>query len=180
MECPICLEEAYDAVYLSTCGHLFCKDCTQRFLQIKMECPLCRQVPISIRPNFFTLRNAHARTFAKNVVHIQNICIIIHPDSHAGISLENNKNGLGVRVSHVKKKDAAFGCGLRQKDVIMTMNQIPTTNHEQVVRIWNRITEIARQTKTSQIVFCEVIRRRTKINMMRDLLRMYSNVSMRV
>ena len=44
-ECPICLTPLGDKESVRTnCGHKFHKECIQRSLQIKRECPLCRQL----------------------------------------------------------------------------------------------------------------------------------------
>ena len=46
MDCSICLETPINKV-TTTCNHIFCGDCLNKWLHIRSNCPLCRQ-PINI------------------------------------------------------------------------------------------------------------------------------------
>lgn len=48
-KCPICLAEMKDPTALSDCIHLFCFDCIQEWLNMKPECPLCKQSPNDLK-----------------------------------------------------------------------------------------------------------------------------------
>ena len=41
--CPVCLEELKDNVYITPCNHKFCKECITRWMSINRICPYCRQ-----------------------------------------------------------------------------------------------------------------------------------------
>lgn len=41
--CPICMESVLEQRTLP-CGHVFCKDCINRWLVSKNSCPVCRLV----------------------------------------------------------------------------------------------------------------------------------------
>lgn len=44
MECPICKEEFKKNMLIAKldCGHIFCKDCIQYWVENKKSCPYCR------------------------------------------------------------------------------------------------------------------------------------------
>lgn len=41
-ECCICLADFKDKVKLKQCGHMFCKMCVEKYLEIRHKCPICR------------------------------------------------------------------------------------------------------------------------------------------
>ena len=43
LDCPICMDNKID-VALRPCGHTFCKECIEKFIEDKMsQCPICRK-----------------------------------------------------------------------------------------------------------------------------------------
>lgn len=46
MECPICFEVITDKrnITKTICGHNFCKDCLNEWIEWDNTCPLCREV----------------------------------------------------------------------------------------------------------------------------------------
>lgn len=41
-ECPICMEDVADAI-ITSCGHVFCRDCIENWLLNNVaDCPMCR------------------------------------------------------------------------------------------------------------------------------------------
>lgn len=52
-KCSICLTtEINDPTALSDCIHLFCFNCIQEWLNMKPECPLCKQAPTDLKHLF--------------------------------------------------------------------------------------------------------------------------------
>ena len=43
LECPICLKNISNAMFVSHCLHIFCLECIQKALDSKKSCPLCRK-----------------------------------------------------------------------------------------------------------------------------------------
>jgi len=43
LECPICLKNISDGLFVSHCLHIFCLECIQKALESKKSCPLCRK-----------------------------------------------------------------------------------------------------------------------------------------
>ena len=59
MECPICFEVITDKnkIKKTTCGHKFCKECINEWIEWNDTCPLCREVlpervVINVNENF--------------------------------------------------------------------------------------------------------------------------------
>jgi ubiquitin-protein ligase len=52
MLCPICHQMYTNPTSVRKCGHSFCKDCLERCINIKDECPTCRQPTGGTVPNF--------------------------------------------------------------------------------------------------------------------------------
>uniref|UniRef100_A0A8C8APU8 RING-type domain-containing protein n=1 Tax=Otus sunia TaxID=257818 RepID=A0A8C8APU8_9STRI len=42
--CPICRHDRGDVAYAMPCCHQFCLGCILRWIQMKQECPLCREL----------------------------------------------------------------------------------------------------------------------------------------
>jgi hypothetical protein len=70
-KCPICLCDNPDHK-LTICGHVFHKNCINRWLAIKPECPLCRSVCINTFPHFFRFK-----LFKKGEITINKNAIIL-------------------------------------------------------------------------------------------------------
>lgn len=43
LECPICLKNISNGMFVSHCLHVFCLECIQKALIYKKLCPLCRK-----------------------------------------------------------------------------------------------------------------------------------------
>lgn len=41
--CPICLTYFIKYIYITSCGHKFCKRCIKSWLNYSTKCPICRK-----------------------------------------------------------------------------------------------------------------------------------------
>ncbi|WOG29215.1 RING finger protein [Endozoicomonas sp. 8E] len=47
-KCPLCTDPLADIIVLQSCGHAgFCKNCAERLIRERRECPFCREIPLS-------------------------------------------------------------------------------------------------------------------------------------
>lgn len=51
-ECPICLESLNEPFMATHCGHSFCKECIEKSMKKKNDCPVCVQKIEKIVKNF--------------------------------------------------------------------------------------------------------------------------------
>ena len=42
-QCSICFDRVGDGFMQTPCGHAFCRGCLERWMETRMECPVCRQ-----------------------------------------------------------------------------------------------------------------------------------------
>lgn len=148
-ECPICYNPIMQSAIFRPCVHTFCYACTQRALQRRMQCPLCRQIPTALEES--TEDDAGEK---KNIVTVN---CKIRPQEHVGITLANASTG--VKVLHLKTQDAAFRAGIRRNDVILSMNKLPCHSHKEAVQILNAVAIQAQVTKKDVQVTCAIKRR---------------------
>ena len=144
MECPICFNIIANSA-IGSCTHHFCFPCLIKWCEYGgTRCPTCKLPITQIRldQEFDSINNSD------NFSTINNCCseIIVKFDKNslAGITLENNcdlmgfgSRGPGVRVSKIHESYQCYKNGLRKKDVILFINNIPCTDHKQAIDIIN-------------------------------------------
>ena len=145
MECAICYNIIKNSC-IGSCTHHFCFACLIKWCTFGgTKCPLCKTFIREIRfdKDFDLLVSKLNNDISYSVVsnEIQcNTCrhiIIKMPiDQCIKITLENN-NGPGVKIHDLNKKGTAFLSGLRKRDIIIFLNNIPCTNHLQSIEVIN-------------------------------------------
>jgi hypothetical protein len=137
MECAICFNQMSDACIL-TCTHHFCYSCIHKWCFFKNTCPKCRAIIYDIKfdREFDMLINGDSLPKILKVNKKKNIEITFPIDSDSGITIKNNTPG--VRVIKVNSEDQFFKCGIRENDVILFINNVPCTNHYDVIEIINK------------------------------------------
>lgn len=141
MECPICYNNISHSC-VGSCLHHFCyvcllKWCNQKRLQNETKtCPICRKPIFEIKFDyeFDVICNGIPSQAFKfpNEMKIQ-----FPPKTHAGVTLKNNPNGLGVVIFSVNRHDQIYKSGLRKGHVILVINNILCNNHNYAIDIIN-------------------------------------------
>ena len=154
MDCPICFNVIKNSA-MGSCTHHFCLPCLLKWCEFGgTTCPKCKVLLSEIkldrefdnmiclientegghRPNYKPLNSDITLSFPK--------------DTLAGITLENNYNWLGLRtrgpgvvISKINHKYQCYKDGLREKDIIIFINNIPCVNHEQTIKIVDSIVQ---------------------------------------
>jgi len=57
LKCPICMEIS-DQCIVTSCGHLFCDECTRMFLENDIRCPCCRHSVESVTDVSWQIANS--------------------------------------------------------------------------------------------------------------------------
>lgn len=148
MECPICYNIIKQSA-IGTCTHHFCFTCLIKWCEYGgVKCPTCK-VPITqIRfdQEFDNINNINN---IENSSRVNNPCpeiiVTFERNSQAGITLENNYDmmgfghrGPGVRVSKINESHQCYKNGLRKKDIILFINNVPCSDHKQAIDIINQ------------------------------------------
>lgn len=123
-ECPICFE-CMQLVTVLPCRHMFCYSCAVRAsLEFGMACALCKQIVCGITPNKMR----------------EDVALDVGNGRYAGVTLTNDIHG--VRVQKLHPKDEARSV-LSVKDVITSINGLPTVHHRDAVAAINAATTAA-------------------------------------
>ena len=143
-DCPICYDQMFarTSETIRPCGHAFCSACLRQSFSKKLECPLCRSVPIASPGQF--------------VVTGRVLLCHVSADCPPGITLTND--GPSVRVVRVQKNDAAARGGLKRNDRIVSINALPCRSHQETIRVWQAILEHSKMMNAALVVRCEISR----------------------
>ena len=137
MECCICFY-TQDMCQLLPCNHSsFCKACLEKSLAVKLQCPICRTIPIKLVSDAIKEEN--------NVEYIT----VEARKSSFGISVRQYK---GDAVLIYKLSKHAYKLGLRLNDQIRYINSIPCTSVNNFLKIMAQIT--CNKMNTVSIGFC--------------------------
>jgi hypothetical protein len=148
MECPIC----YNIIKKScvgSCMHHFCYECLIKWIKISnnntTNCPICKDIFYELRfdNEFDIVNNPDYNYQIKRLTNI--IEIDINSNSHFGIRISNNKQG--VIVVNVKEKDLCYKYGIRKNDILLYINNIPCVNHIQTINILNLLKKFDKNPK---------------------------------
>ena len=98
LECPICLKNISNGIFVSHCLHVFCLECIQKALIYKKSCPLCRK-KLYYRPERCfqntTQRNLVQNRFGRGIRY--NVYLMENPEN--GIRWTENRDSFGILVS---------------------------------------------------------------------------------
>lgn len=175
MDCPICFNIIKKSA-IGSCTHHFCMSCLIKWCEFGgTKCPLCKLPIIEIRPDkefdkitalsdssdLLESLNLSERSDLSN--NDGKIIVDFKKNDLAGVTLENNygflsmnSRGPGVVISKINEYQYCYKCGLRKNDIILFINNIPCSEHNQTVNIIN-ICSSANITMT-----CELLKYRTK------------------
>jgi len=145
MECPICFNIIENSA-IGSCTHHFCLKCLIKCCEFgATNCPICKATITEIRPDreFDQLNNPTGSTRTNRM--LPTITVEFNKDTLAGITLVNNYDwrGLGTRgpgvvVSKIDSNHQCWKNGLRSKDILLFINNIPCVDHDQAIQIINR------------------------------------------
>jgi len=131
-ECPICLDNIKYAS-IGSCTHHFCFYCLYKHCQRSNECPMCKAKIYEIKfdREFDNILNRDSLPTLKydNETIIYQINTIKNP----GITIANNTKGPGVIVKKIKESGLFKQYSFKNGDVILFINDIPCTNHVNVM-----------------------------------------------
>ena len=156
MECPICLKIIQESV-VTNCVHHFCKNCLEKWVRKKDNCPKCRSFIYSINNdeefNLITNNsfksididfNYPERTYepifemsesdSDEEIKFFNLSISQLPFKKIGITLIGNSYN-SVKITKVDYKSVASFVGLKKGDIILSINNIPCISQEQSIKI---------------------------------------------
>lgn len=156
MDCPICFNVIRNSA-MGSCTHHFCLPCLLRWCEFGgTTCPKCKVLLSEIKfdrefDQIISLVDENEETGSglyKDLPNNSDIVVSFDKDTLAGITLENNYNwlGLGTRgpgvvISKINEKHQCYKDGLRQKDIILFINNITCTNHDQTIQIINHMVQ---------------------------------------
>lgn len=99
LECPICLKNISNGMFVSHCHHVFCLECIQKALCYKKSCPLCRK-KLYYRPErcFQNIRTEGVRVqrrFRRGITYN----VYLMENSENGSRWMENRDSFGILVS---------------------------------------------------------------------------------
>jgi len=163
MECSICMENIKQSA-IASCAHHFCYTCLIKWCEHNMTCPKCRMPIREIRRDSeFDLlvtsasssSNAssddntddqgsdcsqHEDETAADTRVAVNKVLKIPSGTFAGMRLCNARDGPGLMVSALLRRDQGTKCGFKVGDLITSMNGVPCVHHEQSIKLINEAT----------------------------------------
>ena len=172
MDCPICFNVIKKSA-MGPCTHHFCLPCLLKWCEFGgTQCPTCKTLLTEIKHDreFDNLVSMINQDTTENCEYIANylprdndITVSFPKDSKAGITIHNNydwfgmgKRGPGVVISKINDKYECYKGGLREKDIIIFINNIPCINHEQTIKIVDEICH------NNGIMHCTLLRMQEK------------------
>ena len=144
--CVICLNYINNPCTMVPCTHVMCSECMNKCLKYDTHCPICRHGICEIIP-----------PFPINCFYIQ-VFVYLDKSLKFGFTIQTDlKQQQVVISSFTNKQSVAFVCGLRKKDIILTINGLPCHTLKTTLQILSYM-------KYSQpIKFC-VYRQSSKVN----------------
>ena len=146
MDCPICFNVIENSC-IGSCTHHFCLPCMLRWCHHGgTDCPKCKTPIISIREDkeFDSLNNPDAKVPKMFNPIGDSLIINFEPNDVAGVTLENNAKlrELGIRapgviISKINEKQKCYQVGLRKKDILIFINNVPCMDHKQTIDVIN-------------------------------------------
>ena len=160
MDCPICFNNIKNSA-IGSCTHHFCLPCLIKWCQYGgLYCPICKLSITEIRPDkeFDGLLGNDDSILIDN--NFKKIIIKFNCNERAGITLQNNYTSFGITwrrapgviISKIRQQDKCYKSGLRNKDVLLFINNIPCADHKQTIEIINKCVE------ANMLMTCELLR----------------------
>ena len=135
MECPICFNLIENSC-IGSCTHHFCYNCIMKWCSSgKYTCPICKTKIRELRfdKEFDSINNPNCKL---PIINFTKSIIIEFNNILPEITLKNSK-GLGVIISKISKNGACFLNGMREQDIIVSINNISCKNHIDCIDIIN-------------------------------------------
>ena len=163
MECGICISNIVKSCH-GSCSHHYCFNCLIRWCKKNNKCPKCRCVinEILLDPEFdellYRLQNLSPDVIGRDTdIDIDTDTDI---DTDIGKEIDDllkitvcyddnlpnniyfyltivNNNGPGVVIKRAEIYGRAYHYGLRKKDIILYINNVPCRNHQMAIDIIN-------------------------------------------
>ena len=152
MECPICFNKIIHSA-IGSCTHHFCKSCLIKWCEFGgTNCPTCNMPITQIRydKEFDYLNNqsntqSNTQSNNQSNTHNKEIKIDFKQNDKIGITIENyytyrgiGTRGPGVIITKLNPNGKCYQEGLRIKDIILSINNIPCIDHKQCIDIINQ------------------------------------------
>ena len=165
MDCPICFNIIKNSA-VGPCNHHFCLSCLLKWCEFGgTQCPICKTLLTEIKydrefDELINIINQDNNDENYPSLDDNNSIIVSFPnDSKAGVTICNNyawfgsgKRGPGVVISKINNKYQCYQDGLREKDIILFINNIPCINHQQTIKIIDEICD------NNGIMVCTIIK----------------------
>lgn len=141
---------------IASCAHHYCYECLLRWCTYSNECPKCREPIYELRadPEFDALLQDRALELADVALAdapqasgASDLEVTFDRNTFPGITLTKVPSTPGVLVKQVNANDRAYKCGLRCKDVLISLNGVPCTTHEHAIDIFNRAAQSGRSVR---------------------------------
>lgn len=131
-ECPICLEKIKYAT-VGSCLHHFCYFCLFKHCKFSNKCPICKTDILELRLDreFDLLINQD--TLPK-LQYSNEIIMVPKLGEEPGLTIRNNLNGPGVKISKIKSNGLFKKHDFKINDIILFINEIPCSNHTFVIK----------------------------------------------
>jgi len=135
---------------VGSCTHHFCFACLIKWcLHDGKRCPLCKTFINEIRfdKDYDLLISKINKDISFEVIDDKIQCnrckhiIIEYPNGYIGLTLEN-KNGPGIIIQGINERGLGYKKGLRKKDNILFLNNIPCVSHSQTIEIINNCQQV--------------------------------------
>ena len=130
-ECSICLDSIKYAS-VGSCMHHYCYYCLYKWCTKSNKCPICKELILEIKIDreFDRLINGYTLPVIKfpNLIILSPIIGIKDP----GLKIKNN-NGPGVIILNIKSNGLFNYYGIKKKEIILFINEIPCMNHKFVM-----------------------------------------------
>ena len=176
--CSICMETIYQAA-TGSCNHHWCLVCLLQYCGSATHssaafhnqperplCPKCREPILGIRADteYDALLIAaglvrvddpvlaERRRDAAAALALYRVTIHLPQGSHAGVTVSKWKHGPGVRVKSVLEADMAYRCGLREGDVIVSINGMPCRHPDAVTHHLTALSKTATEEAVAMLL----------------------------
>ena len=153
-ECAICMRAISFSCTGGSCAHHFCAACLLQFSASVhhtseerrprapgRDCPKCRAPLTQLILDTEYDEFIGGATRRPNDLSPFTVSLCLQRGQHAGITVKSTDDKFGVRLTEVKRRDAAYKAGLRKDDIIIWINGVPCRGHEETVKRIERTKE---------------------------------------
>ena len=156
MECPICFNQINTSV-TGLCSHHFCYSCLLKWCELGgTRCPICNLLITQIRRDMEfdkLIKLINIPSISESDISISiiselenTITLTLKRAEKPGITLVNNysvtgERAPGVIISSLIEKDMCYKSGLRRRDIIISINNVPCIEHTSAIDIINKCSQ---------------------------------------